>query len=289
MSDEDDQEHSRSRSFRRRQNQEQFQAPPNVDDRAANQKRQRIPRSANESSESALQREKRARDASDMEVADNPDPSARDRGVKTSDDWNYMPTPDASGMVSDTVTLESDRDMSAMIGYVNKVDNCAALEFIGEVERRIISMALLSVDVTEVYSPERVAAVCSKFGLTQGSSMDLTTGWDFDTQADRSRAEKRINEEKPMLLIGSPPCTYMSILQELNKCINKDNQEWLDRFELNRQGAIRHIEFCVRLYRMQMEAGRYFLHEHPWTAKSWDLTSMTKLLGDSRDIFSGFR
>ena len=31
-----------------------------------------------------------------------------------------------------------------------------------------------------------------------------------------------------------------------------------------------------------MAARRYFLHEHPWTAKSWDLDSMGELLGDSR-------
>ena len=96
------------------------------------------------------------------------------------------------------------------------------------IDRKIIAAAILGVDITEVYSPERVAQVAGKYGLTAGTSMDLTTGGEFDTQADRTSAEKIIYEEKPMLLVGSPPCTYMSILQELNKWINKDNQEWLD-------------------------------------------------------------
>ena len=74
----------------------------------------------------------------------------------------------------------------------------------------------------------------------------------------------------------------MSVLQELSKRFQKDNPEWLNKFELNRQGAIRHIEFCIKLYRKQMDAGRYFLHEHPWTARSWDLDSMRALLGDAR-------
>ena len=68
-------------------------------------------------------------------------------------------------------------------------------------------MAVRGLDMTDIYSPERAAKTCSKLGLVPGTSMDLTNGWDFDTEADRSRAEKVISEEKPMLLIGSPPRT----------------------------------------------------------------------------------
>ena len=31
----------------------------------------------------------------------------------------------------------------------------------------------------------------------------------------------------------------------------------------------KHWKFCAQLYRMQIEQGRYFLHEHPETASSW--------------------
>ncbi len=30
-----------------------------------------------------------------------------------------------------------------------------------------------------------------------------------------------------------------------------------------------HLRFCAKLYRIQMEQGLYFLHEHPAHAKSW--------------------
>ena len=33
------------------------------------------------------------------------------------------------------------------------------------------AMMLMSADVTEIFSPERVAAVCKEFGLTPGMSM----------------------------------------------------------------------------------------------------------------------
>ncbi len=46
--------------------------------------------------------------------------------------------------------------------------------------RNIWAACLLGIDVTELYSPERVNAVCSEFGLERGSSFDLRTGWDFD-------------------------------------------------------------------------------------------------------------
>ena len=35
------------------------------------------------------------------------------------------------------------------------------------------------------------------------------------------------------------------------------------------QYARRHLEFSVKLYKMQLDAGRYFLHEHPQGASSW--------------------
>ena len=73
------------------------------------------------------------------------------------------------------------------------------------------------VDITEVFSPPGVVIQEIKLGLSAGSSMDLLTGWNFEMEADRDRAMRQIEEEKPMLVIGSPHCIYFSMLQELNK------------------------------------------------------------------------
>ena len=67
------------------------------------------------------------------------------------------------------------------------------------------------VNITEVFSPPRVVMQGIKLGLTAGSSMDLLTGWSFEMKADRDRAMRQIEEEKPMLVIGSSPCFYVSI------------------------------------------------------------------------------
>ena len=40
---------------------------------------------------------------------------------------------------------------------------------------------------------------------------------------------------------------------------------------------MKHVLFCVKLYRKQMDAGRFFLHEHPWGAWSWSLPEVREL------------
>ena len=52
-------------------------------------------------------------------------------------------------------------------------------------------------DVCEVYSPPRVTAEASKFGMEVGDAMDLTTGWDFTIPEHRQRADKYIDQENP--------------------------------------------------------------------------------------------
>ena len=69
---------------------------------------------------------------------------------------------------------------------------------------------LLIVDMSETFSPERVTAVCRDYGLKPGQAMDLNNGYDFDLAADRQKAWDSMLRDKPMLVIGSPPCTYFS-------------------------------------------------------------------------------
>ena len=85
-----------------------------------------------------------------------------------------------------------------------------------EDDKRILTAAISVVDITEAYSPVRVAAVAAKFGLTPGASFDLTNGWDFNRDSHRTKAWKLIKEQDPYCIIGSPPCTMFSMLQELS-------------------------------------------------------------------------
>ena len=53
------------------------------------------------------------------------------------------------------------------------------------VDRKIIAATIVGVDITEVYSPERVAEVAKRYGLVAGSSTDLTAGFDFTKEPGR--------------------------------------------------------------------------------------------------------
>ena len=45
-----------------------------------------------------------------------------------------------------------------------------------------------------------------------------------------------------------------------------------------RREAVRHLRFVVGPYRLQLDGGRHFLHEHPETATSWVDPAMLRLL-----------
>ena len=80
----------------------------------------------------------------------------------------------------------------------------------------------------------------------------------------RDRARKKVIEEQPMLLVGSPMCTAVSTWQRSN---NKIRIPETVAAELKR--AKEHLAFCVGLYRLQARGGRYFLHKRPAYATSW--------------------
>ena len=42
--------------------------------------------------------------------------------------------------------------------------------------------------------------------------------------------------------------------------------------------GIMHLRFCVELYNMQCDNGRYFVHEHPYSASSWGDREMLRLI-----------
>ena len=138
-------------------------------------------------------------------------------------------------------------------------------------------------DVAEVFSPPRIAqeAGLRSYGgrvLRPGWSLDLTVrdpesghAWDFSKEEMRQRARQLVIENKPYVVIGSPPCTAFSHIQNLNK---KRPKHIRDR-EL-REGR-QHLRFAVELYRLQVLGGRYYLHEHPSLAKSWAEDCITQL------------
>ena len=127
-------------------------------------------------------------------------------------------------------------------------------------------------DSSEVYSPPRVNGLAKQLGVIPGMSLDLTVEdpddgkpWDFNNPEKRDKAERMIRDKRGLLLIGSPMCSAFSQLQSLNRTrIGEEKYQ-----DMVKKGT-EHLEFCAKLYKMQMENGLYFIHEHPAGAKSWD-------------------
>ena len=136
-------------------------------------------------------------------------------------------------------------------------------------DRKILSSVLRGVDITEVYSPQRVVDVCHKYQLIKGDSFDLRTGFDLSDPAVQQRVSKRIVETDAVLVILSPPCTKFSTLQALNLHIN--GPEWAAAFAVEKEKAIAHIEYSINLAKLQIARGAYFLFDHPAHATSWEL------------------
>lgn len=140
-------------------------------------------------------------------------------------------------------------------------------------------------DIIELYSQPRI---CQEVGgrkfdgmeLTPGYSLDLTlndpaTGepWDLGKPAVQSRVKKLIRDTKPFCVIGSPPCTAFSALQEISRAKRdpREMQRQLDE-------AKAHIRFCVGIYLDQIKNHRHFVHEHPEGSKAWSMPEMVDLL-----------
>ena len=147
-------------------------------------------------------------------------------------------------------------------------------------ERRSAMRAIVS----EVYSAPRVTAAIKQvpgLKLIPGFALDLSTvdehgvPWDFDCPRQQEKALQKQRDEKPAVLIGSPMCTAFSTWQYVNNTLRDESI-----VKKEKERAIMHLTFCVRLYREQLAAGRYFIHEHPAHATSWQTEVMKSLMSE---------
>ena len=145
--------------------------------------------------------------------------------------------------------------------------------------RTMLKSLLAKIEVAEIYSPPRVIAMAQKMGLRSGWALDITTtdvdgrAWDFNQLEMRNRAIRKVLKDEPLLLIGSPMCTAFSQLNNINY-VRMPREEVEQRIMYGRK----HLEFCTKLYELQWKAGRYFVHEHPASASSWDEQCIKRML-----------
>jgi len=126
--------------------------------------------------------------------------------------------------------------------------------------------------VNELYSPPRVTAMAQdqpQYGIASGFALDLTTGWNFDSAERRRAARELIRVKKPMLIVGCPMCARFCTFQHIN-----DMRRTPEEVRRSHLRAMVHLRFMSEIYKEQVDAKRYFLHEHPGGATSWAESSV---------------
>eukprot|EP00971_Amphidinium_carterae_P076023 1501967-Amphidinium_carterae.1 len=78
-----------------------------------------------------------------------------------------------------------------------------------------------------------------------------------------------LHAQKPLFVVGSPPCTSLLVLQSLLVDTGRE------RVAL--EEGIQHLAFCAKVYELQLLNKRHFIHEHPEGAWSWDLPPLKRL------------
>ena len=95
---------------------------------------------------------------------------------------------------------------------------------------------------------------------------------------DKDRVLREIAVRKPLVVVGSPPCQLFSTLQRFRK--DKSSAKYQDAY----REAVGYVNFCTEVYELQSKAGRFYLHEHPDQAESWQLERVLAL-GKQEGVF----
>ena len=148
-----------------------------------------------------------------------------------------------------------------------------------QINTEMLNLLKKQMQVAEIYSPPRVVEMANKMGMRGCWSLDLTTcdtdgqPWDLNGTKVRNRAIRKVIFDKPIVPIGSPMCTEYSAMSRTNHCRMAPEE-----VEQRLVHARRHLEFCIKLCEIQWRDGRYFLHEHPNDAGSWQEAKMKRLM-----------
>ena len=127
-----------------------------------------------------------------------------------------------------------------------------------------LGVAPESFKVAELCCRERIGDSAVDMGFERGLVVDCATGSIMIDEEQMEEVEQRVRDEEPVLLIVSPMCRAFSTLIELTQAGKPREVELKSLVER----YVTHFKFCFRMYETQRNAGRLFLHEHPWDAWS---------------------
>ena len=129
-----------------------------------------------------------------------------------------------------------------------------------------------SVDFVELFNPGNFKE--QKSSLVAGGTYDVRVNPAIDLTRDsvRQQVRKDIEREDPLILLGAPPCTVFSPMQNINQ-----KHHIGDAWEKKKQDGIDLLLFATQCYWDQIERGMFFLHEHPAAASCWGMNALQEL------------
>ena len=80
-----------------------------------------------------------------------------------------------------------------------------------------LGVAPANVKVAELFCRDRFGGTDVDMGFERGLVVDYATGQDMDDEEQMKYVERRVRDEEPVLLIGSPMCRAFSTLIELTR------------------------------------------------------------------------
>eukprot|EP00435_Cladocopium_sp_Y103_P001390 s2644_g1.t1 len=129
--------------------------------------------------------------------------------------------------------------------------------------------------IIEVFSPGRFAELASGFGFKSMGSFDYSDGWDWRKPIHRRRAEQIISWTVPDVLVLTPPCGPLSLLQNLNPMEKRrDPQAFIQEVEQAKEM----VRWCLRLAERQLLIGKDYLFEASRGSGAWSLDKMREFV-----------
>ena len=128
------------------------------------------------------------------------------------------------------------------------------------------------VDFVELFNSGNLTA-CTQ-DLIPGVIYDTSVDPEKDMRADTYRTQARhdIAKSDPLTAFAAPPCTVFSSMQNFNQK-HHGTLEWENKY----RDGLTLLQFSVDVCWDQISRGKFFLHEHPATASSWDLSCIREL------------
>ena len=125
----------------------------------------------------------------------------------------------------------------------------------------------IPVDFVELFNPGNFTA-CAQ-DLQPGTIYDVRVDPEKGMRVETYRIQARhdIARADPLIVLAAPPCTVFSSMQNINQK-HHGTPEWEKKYE----DGLTLLQLSVDVCWDQISRGKFFLHEHPATASSWDVS-----------------